>query len=113
MNISHPNDGQVLLSTYYGGDYDYDERNSLLFTATGSATDAKGNAITGSDLEWSYRCGDCSGSWTSIGTGSSVDVKLQDTECGPTSYQLRLKAEDKFGNTAQEVIDIAVNVTGC
>jgi len=113
VNISHPNDGQVLLSTYYGGDYDYDERNSLLFTATGSATDAKGNAITGSDLEWSYRCGDCSGSWTSIGTGSSVDVKLQDTECGPTSYQLRLKAEDKFGNTAQKIIDIAVNVTGC
>lgn len=112
VNITHPSDGDLLQSEYYGGSYEHDDRNRLLFTATGTATDDNGDSLAGSSLEWFYRCEGCS-SWNSAGTGQSADFKLQDRQCGPTGYQLRLQATDSFGNTAQDVINISVNVTGC
>jgi len=112
VRITHPVDDEQVYATPVGGSYAYGERNSVIFTAQGSARDAKGNAITGNDLIWSWRCEGCS-EWNREGRGTSQKFQLQDDQCGPVGYQLRLVAWDNFGNKAQHVIDILVNVTGC
>ena len=116
VQITQPKDGAVLRAKGNGGTYDYDSRNRLIFTAKGQAQSGQGDALTGSSLQWSTRCtGGCGGSnaWGSAGTGATHQFKLQDEQCGPTEYQLRLQATDSFGKTSQDIITIFINVTGC
>ncbi len=112
VRITHPADGEEVYATSVGGSYEYGEDNTVIFTARGEARDARGNAITGNDLIWSWRCQGCS-AWNRNGRGESQEFQLRDNQCAQTEYQIRLVAWDNFGNKAQHVIDILVNVTGC
>ena len=112
VEITHPADGEEVYATSVGGSYEYGEGNTVIFTARGEARDAKGNSITGNDLIWYWRCKGCS-AWNKIGRGISQEFQLKDERCAQTDYQIRLVAWDNYGNKAQHVIDILVNVTGC
>jgi len=116
VQITQPKDGASMRAKGNGGIYDYDSRNRLIFTAKGKAKNGQGDALKGSSLQWATRCtSGCGGSnaWGSAGTGATQQFKLRDEQCGPTEYQLRLQATDSFGTTAQHIITILINVTGC
>lgn len=112
VEITHPADGEEVYATPVGGSYEYGEGNTVIFTARGEARDAKGNAIAGNDLIWYWRCKGCS-AWNESGRGTSQRFQLKDERCAQTDYQIRLVAWDNYGNKAQHIIDILVNVTGC
>lgn len=50
---------------------------------------------------------------TAAGIGGSDTLSLRDEECGATYYEIRLDATDSDGNTASDIIQVAVQAWDC
>ncbi len=106
VNITNPNDG----------DYIRDQQNApdVIVNASGNAQTPGGTAITGSDLQWSYRESGTGSSFINAGTGENTQLTLRDEHCGPTTYDVRLTATDpNTGASTTTLITVTIQAFGC
>jgi uncharacterized protein YjdB len=92
-----------------------DIRDPAVFSVmfSGEAVDNVDGNLPGNELVWSYReQGDPT--WISAGTGSSVTIDLEDTQCFVfTNYEIRLQATDSDDLTGTDIITVGVNGLFC
>ncbi|HSJ26486.1 MAG TPA: S8 family serine peptidase [Longimicrobiales bacterium] len=67
-------------------------------TLRGEGMDPEDGVLTGAALTWSLRLDN--GSWSTLGTGADLNVRLYSAECTGRWHTVRLLAADSDGNTS-------------
>ncbi|MFP4501482.1 MAG: C1 family peptidase [Candidatus Hydrogenedentota bacterium] len=115
ITVQGPSDPTVQITSPDDDSYHQDLTTPPNVTVdfSGSATAADGTALSGSDLQWSYRP-EGESAWTgSSETGENATLSLRDRNCRGTTYDIRLQATDADGDTGTAIIRITINGFFC